>query len=1074
MKRLITVFCLFFLIQNQILAQEALWLRYSSISPDGNQIAFSYQDDIYLVDANGGETKAITRNIAHEIKPIWSNDGQSIAFASNRYGNYDVFIYSLVSGEISRLTHYSSDDYPYDFSPDDKHIIFGASRVDDAKNQQFPSSRLPELYSISTDGKKLNQVLSVPAEDAQYSKDGNFIYFHNKKGYENEWRKHHTSSITRDLYEYNVQSKTFRKLTSFNGEDRTPIIAKNQKDLYYLSEASGSFNIHQLDMAVSNLNTQLTKFKNSPIRFLSSSNNNKLCFAYDGYLYTYQPDNETEPTKLKITIHADQKKNVESFKSMTSGASEMVLSPNNKEIAFVVRGNIYVSSTEFATTKQITNTPYEERNISFSKDGRSILYAAEKGESWSLFQTSIERKEEAFFFNSTLLKTTSIYETDEECFQPSFSPDNSEVAFLSERTTLKVINLASKQVRTILESKYNYSYTDGDQWHQWSPDGKYFVVDFNDSNRWSGEIGIIEATGKGQLINITQSGYSDFNGKWAINGNLIMYLSNRYGMRSHGSWGSQSDILGVFLNQKSFNEFTKTKDELVEIDLDKTDDKAEVKKKKKKSDENNNTIEIELDGLEDRKVRLSLHSANLADAIIDSKGENLYYLANFEKGFDLWVYNLKDKNAKMLCKLNGGGGSMQLNKDESKIYLLEGGKIAEINVKDGKKKSIAFKAETYLNVDEERAYIFEHVWRQMLKKFYVTDMHGVNWKMQKDHYSRFLPHINNNYDFTEMLSEMLGELNASHTGSVFRPRIKNADQTASLAFYIDYSYQGNGIRVAKLIKDGPLDRLVDDKINPQDVITAINGIKISSIPHFYSLLNRKAGEKTAIEFKDAKGNEKLSIVKAISLSQLSELRYQQWVQERMEMTEKLSGGTIGYVHVRGMNDASFRQVYSDMLGKHSGKKAIIVDTRFNGGGWLHDDLATLLSGLKYVDFKPRGQHIGSDPHTKWNKPSCIIVSESNYSDAHAFPYVYQTLGIGKVIGMPVPGTMTAVWWETQMNPEIFFGIPQVGSVDLNGNYLENQELQPDILVDNTYAKVLNGVDEQLEAAVKHLLDQIKQ
>ncbi|MBI1183200.1 peptidase S41, partial [bacterium] len=145
-------------------------------------------------------------------------------------------------------------------------------------------------------------------------------------------------------------------------------------------------------------------------------------------------------------------------------------------------------------------------------------------------------------------------------------------------------------------------------------------------------------------------------------------------------------------------------------------------------------------------------------------------------------------------------------------------------------------------------------------------------------------------------------------------------------------------------------------------------------------------------------------------------------------------------------------------------------TRFNGGGWLHDDLATLLSGTKYVDFVPRGQHIGSDPHEKWNKPSCVLASEGNYSDAHAFPWVYQTLKIGPVIGMPVPGTMTAVWWENLQDHSLVFGIPQVGAVDANGHYLENQQLEPDIEVNNEPADLLMGTDAQLERAVKYLLN----
>ena len=211
------------------------------------------------------------------------------------------------------------------------------------------------------------------------------------------------------------------------------------------------------------------------------------------------------------------------------------------------------------------------------------------------------------------------------------------------------------------------------------------------------------------------------------------------------------------------------------------------------------------------------------------------------------------------------------------------------------------------------------------------------------------------------------------------------------------------------------------------------------------------------------------VLKPISLSKRSGLLYNRWVENRRKQTEELSNGEIGYVHVKGMNSTSFRKVYSELLGRDYHKKAVIVDTRYNGGGWLHDDLATLLNGKKYVDYVPRGQYFGSDPMNKWVKPSAVIVSEGNYSDAHAFPFVYQTLGIGKIIGMPVPGTMTAVWWERQINKNLVFGIPEIGSRDMNGNFLENHQLEPDYKLRNEYNEVIKGNDQQLGKAVEVLL-----
>ena len=170
-----------------------------------------------------------------------------------------------------------------------------------------------------------------------------------------------------------------------------------------------------------------------------------------------------------------------------------------------------------------------------------------------------------------------------------------------------------------------------------------------------------------------------------------------------------------------------------------------------------------------------------------------------------------------------------------------------------------------------------------------------------------------------------------------------------------------------------------------------------------------------------------------------------------------------------MDSPSFRTIYDRLLGKYRNCDAVVVDTRFNGGGWLHNDVAQLLSGKEYVRFTPRGQYIGSEPFSQWTKPSVMLVNEANYSDAYGTPYTYQALKIGDLVGAPVPGTMTAVWWETQIDPTIVFGIPQVTSLDMKGEALENKQLIPEVIIYNTPADIVSGNDAQLRGAVEVLL-----
>ena len=1067
-------------------ANTTLWLRYPAISPDGSTIAFSYKGDLYKVSSKGGNATILTTNPAYDFMPVWSPDGKTIAFASNRFGNFDIFALPADGGSPTRLTFYSSNEFPSGFSIDGKNVLFSAQIQDNYKSILFPYALLTELYSVPVDEGRITQIFTTPAENANYSADGKLIAYTDKKGYEDPWRKHHTSSVTRDIWIYDTQTGKHKKISSFIGEDRNPVFSADGKSLYYLTEQWGSFNVALVNIESENASKQLSFFDKHPVRFLTKSNNDLLCYQYNGELYT-QPVTG-KPQKVNINVISDQTETALKYETQTKGATEMNVSPDGKEIAFIIRGDVFVTSTDYGTTKRITKTPEQERSVSFSPDGKKLLYASERAGSWKIYQTSIISKDEPNFSLSTLLKEDPIVELQEEAFQPAYSPDGKEVAFLKERTTLCVINLESKKIRTVLDGKYNYSYSDGDQWYQWSPDSKWFAVNFNEYSLWyDSEVGLVNADGSGKFFNLTNSGYADNNPKWMMGGKAIIWFNDKMGMRSHGSWGSEFDVYGMFLTQEAFDEFNltkqeaellkdkkkKEKEEKDKADKEKDKDSKDKKVKEEKKDSGVELLKFELDNLDDRKVRLTINSSNISDAILTPEGDKLYYLSKFEKGFDLWVRNIKDNETKLLLKIDGYAGDLQIDKDGKNLFLLSGGSLMKIEISSNKQTNINFKAEFDVNYPAERAYIFDHIWRQISKKFYDEKLHNIDWQFYKNEYTKFLPNINNNFDFAEMVSEMLGELNGSHTGCRYSPNYDNADKTASLGVFYDNTYSGNGLKIAEIIEKSPL---IDakSKIKAGSIIEKIDGAEILAGKDFYSLLNRKAGKQVLLDmFNPTTGERWSETVKPISIGEENDLLYHRWVNNCKSETEKLSNGRIGYIHVRGMNSESFRDVYSELLGRYVNKEAIIIDTRFNGGGWLHDDLATLLSGKKYANFVPRGQYIGSEPIAKWSKPSIVIISEGNYSDAHAFPFTYKALNIGKLVGMPVPGTMTAVWWETQQDPSLVFGIPQIGVKDMNGNYLEGNQTEPDIKVAISPEDVVNGNDTQLKAAVEDLLKQLE-
>src|SRR5258708_6826789 len=500
------------------------------------------------------------------------------------------------------------------------------------------------------------------------------------------------------------------------------------------------------------------------------------------------------------------------------------------------------------------------------------------------------------------------------------------------------MNLARQLSRTILPADKNYSYADGDQYYQWSPDGKWFLVQFGPPERvQTREVGRVSANGKAEVINLTLSGYDDVYPKWTLDGKMMIWGSDRDGARVQAGYPVTADVFGMFFTKDAFDRAKLSKEELAllkeqEEKKEKDAKDAEAKKGNEKKDAKNGKgkdstkkdsaikeIKIDWDHLTDRKLKLTTHTSDAADWLLSKDGEKLYYLTRFEKGYDLWMTELRTKETKVVAKLGGRYAGMELSADGKSIFVLAEGKITKIDAESGKAEPVSINGEMTLRYAEEKAYIFDHAWRQLKEKFYVVDLGGVDWDFYYKAYRKFLPSINNNYDFAEMLSEMLGELNASHTGSgYFGHTPPTGDRTASLGIFYDYSYTGEGLKIAEVIAGGPLDKS-DSKIRPGIVLEKIDGEPITDSVDHYQYLNRKEGKLILLSLYDPVASTRWEeTTKPISLGEESELLYKRWVDLRRKETDSLSQGKIGYIHVRAMDDESMRTVFEEALGRNIG------------------------------------------------------------------------------------------------------------------------------------------------------------
>ncbi len=600
-------------------AVAPLWIRDAKISPDGKTIAFTYKGDIWTVATEGGQATRLTATDDYETTPVWSPDSRSIAFAGDRAGNFDIYVIDAKGGAPRRLTYNSASETPEAFTPDGKAVVFSASIMDPAESALFPTSRMTELYKVGVADGALTQLLATPARYVSWQPDGESFLYQDVKGFEDEWRKHHTSSVTRDIWLYDAKSGRHTNLTARGGEDTNPVVGRDGI-FYFLSERDGkTVNVYEASTANAADAKALTSFATHPVRFLSRAESGTLAITYDGEIYTLTPG--SKPSKVTIEL-TDPDVNIVEKAGVRSGARQAVPSPDGKSIAFIYRGDVFVTPVDYSTTKQITSTPEAESGVSWSPDGKTLIYTSERDGRANIYRATVEREEsEPNFANATIIKEERLFKADShERGGAEISPDGKKLAFILDRTKLAVMDLDSKKVKLLTDGTTNPQ-RNGTFGFSWSPDSKWIVLEIVDRRHEPySDIAIINVD-SGEMTNLTNSGYFDERPRWNHDGTAITFQSERYGMRNHASWGSQGDVMAVFLTRDAYDRFRLSEEDYA---LQKEIEKDNKKDDKEKADSNDSKdIVIELDGIDRRVVRLTPMSADLSDHIVTADGESL-------------------------------------------------------------------------------------------------------------------------------------------------------------------------------------------------------------------------------------------------------------------------------------------------------------------------------------------------------------------------------------------------------------------------------------------------------------------
>jgi tricorn protease len=1043
-------------------AQEPIrFARMPDISPDGKLVAFSYLGDIWVVETIGGVARPVTVHRAHDIDPVFSPDGKTLAFSSNRHGSYDVYTIPVTSGKPTRLTFDSSNNFVNSWSPDGKTVLFTSNR-----STAFPSG--PELYSVPADGGMTYRVSAAEGKDGVYSPNGQqFAYV---RGPGLWYRKGYRGSSNDDVWIANADGSNNRRLTDFNGQDNSPMWSADGQSIYYVSEQFGTpANILRLPANASpgdkNVKpVQITFHKDEAVRRARiSANGAWIVYECGPDLWVVGAKEGSQPRKLAIEVHTDDKSNTERQETFTSNATEFALSADEKFVAFAVHGELFMMPVSpNAKVTRLTNTTASNHGIAWAPDNSKILYISDQSGHDNIWALQSAEPDKAKLVDGQKFKSTQLTRTTDATTGLSFAPDGKRVAFV-QGGKLHTMNPDGGDQKVLVNEGQVIDY-------EWSPDSKWLVYSRMDGS-FASELYIVPATGPTQdnpARNVTH--YATYNNDvtWSLDGKQIAFLSERR---------SKYPTLHIMSLEKPAAPGVPDKPVVgppnVEIDWD------------------------------DLHLRVNqVNTIPMEEVAIAPDGGKVAFKGTNNGQTDLWVVST---DGRQMTRLTTGGllparssANLQWTKRLARlggpstvIYFRDkNGQIRAASLSSPANASntatpndniatLSFKVKMTIKTDEEFTEMFDQAWRYLSENFYDNKFHGTDWDAVRSKYRPLVHHVTMKEDLYDMLYLMMGELNASHLGVGSQLTVPE-ERTADLGLIYDESYRGRGLKIKEILKRGPAD-VRGLNLKPGDLIVAIDGEEITPKTDVSKLLNDKENETVALTIttipdadpKDPKAR-RLVHIQATERRKVAKLMYERWVDNNAKRVAELSNGKLGYIHIPSMDDDGLDAFVRSLYSENFDKEAIVLDVRFNGGGFTHDQVLNYLGAKGHTFFKQRDGGEGfvlRSTDRKWTKPLVLLINNRSYSDAEIFPDAFKTLNLGKVVGQPTGGYVIGTGSVSLIDGSRF-AIPRIGVYTTKGVNMEKEGVLPDVLVEPHPDQLAKGIDVQLEKAVEVLRNDV--
>jgi len=1078
LRRLLFASLLFLLLAVPAEAQDTdPFLRHPAVHPDGDRIAFSYQGDLWTVAVDGGRAERLTIHEAYEGRPRWRPNGSQIAFTSDRYGNDDVYVMDAGGSTPTRLTHHSTDDALGGWTPDGT-LLFTTRRT------YAQAEWMDEVYQVDADGGTPDRLLDAVGAAPRMSPDGRFVAF--EKGYNRTSKKGYEGPANRDVWIYDTENDSYTRITTHPSNDHNPVWT-GPRTLLYVSEQSGTYNVHRRSITdqggAEGQGELVTTFDEDGVRALSASSDGNV-IAFERRTDVYVIENGGESRILDVTVPADYRFDPTEQKQMSDGLRDYAVSPSGDQVALVLRGELFLMQNETGEprTTRLTEHAYRDRDVTWTSDSTLVFASDRNGGQYDLYRLeSADAEHPGDLYDALQHEVTRLTETPEDERILAMAPDRSHVAF--RRGSMSSYGEGQLLTATVSADGLSDETVLAEGWNAptdvaWSPDSQWLAYSQNNLN-FNSDIYIHAADDSKGPVNVSQHPRGDSEPVWSPDGSKLGFVSERT--------SAGSDVWFVWLQEEDW--------ERTERDWEEMDEEDEGKNGDEKEDESGEdetpSVEIDFDSIHDRLERVTALPGNEDDPVIGQEGETFYFVAgesgwasSYDTEVDLYSIQWDGEERERITQGGIGPSAVRLTPDQKQVtFTHSGGHLARVPTASKELERLSFAASMEVNHETERTQIFQEVGRALKQGFYDPNFHGDDWDSLRTKYRPWAMEASTTRDFQHTVNLMLGELNASHMGYYTGDRAETQNQrTGRIGVEVDPV--ANGVEVQRVVPRSPAAREAST-LREGDVITAVDGTPVAEADNFYALMEGTVKEKVLLGVTGPDGEERT--VRIRPTGTLRNELYREWVEERKDLVKEYSDGRLGYVHVEAMGWQSFEHFERELYASGHDKEGLIIDVRFNGGGWTTDYLMTVLNVRRHAYTVPRGATDNLQknheqfrahypfgerlPYAAWTKSVATLANENSYSNAEIFSHAFKNLDHGPLVGQPTFGAVISTGGARMIDGS-YVRMPFRGwYVYQTDENMEHGPARPDIQVQNPPAIKSEGEDPQLRRAVEALLNE---